>query len=134
MVVLEDLGLEVTIRIASCVAQEYPDQDGEAAESQFSPTTQTRHRYIESVDDAEFSIACNVQPGAVHGWLQGSLQRGLYFNIDIDGHDSLTYKLICSESTEVIGGVKHHAADGTTLRRIRFAPVTTGQPPLPSLP
>lgn len=68
MPAIEDLGLEVKVLVNGLLATEYPDVE-HAVDDGFNEATPRTFHYIESKDDAEFSIEVSSTRNAMDNWL-----------------------------------------------------------------
>jgi gamma-glutamyl:cysteine ligase YbdK (ATP-grasp superfamily) len=57
MAIIEELGLEVKVQVDGSAGAEYTEEEPEIIEDACSKTTKACHRYVESVDNAEFAIS-----------------------------------------------------------------------------
>ncbi|KAG8163976.1 hypothetical protein KVR01_005894 [Diaporthe batatas] len=124
MVIIKELGLEAEITVNGSTAAEYPDPEPE--DIPYGQTTKACHRYVESVDNAEFAIRVGIIPGnnPVREWTGRSRDHRLLFSVAFDGGHAVRSKTIWQYTTPTaMEGISDHAKG--TLRKFRFAPVST---------
>lgn len=130
MTILEPLGLKVKVLINGRDAQEYPDEEPDAAVDGFSPNTPTTHHYVESIDGADFCIQVTAKPLAAERWIDNVENGAIRFYIDVDGQNSVARGTATSDRlTHTVSGVKIYAGPVIALRNFHFAPVSTGRCP-----
>ncbi|KAL2276409.1 hypothetical protein FJTKL_00923 [Diaporthe vaccinii] len=66
MAIIEELGLEVKVQVGGSAATEYTDPEPDVDDA-CTETTRACHRYVESVDNAEFAIHVGLIAGVNTG-------------------------------------------------------------------
>lgn len=128
MAVIEELGIEVKVNVNGSAATEYPDEEPDVDARR--QTANTRHHYVESVDNTEFAIHVGLIPGTNTGqeWISRSQNHGLSFQVALDGGpDVAAASVFKHQNTELLEGVPN--CEDRTLRKFLFSPVTTGRSP-----
>ncbi|RYP70640.1 hypothetical protein DL771_005353 [Monosporascus sp. 5C6A] len=120
MAILEGLpGVKVTVRVEGKDCVEYEDPDAADIQS----TCPTASKYIESVDDAEFSIHFHV--GSDYNW--DYKEHSLDVSVDVDNHH-LADDLVDGETDWDVDG-KHVSLNKEALKREMIIPRTPSQSP-----
>lgn len=130
MAIIEELGLEVKVKVNGSVAAEYPDEEPDIDGDGWGPATKISYHYVESIDNAEFAIHVGVPSGSSTGqkWIRRSPKHALAFWLAFDGgRDAASQAIHQRSSPLLLEGVQNWAR--TTLRKFRFAPVSTGRLP-----
>lgn len=128
--IIKELGLEVRINVNGSAAAEYKDEESYVGDGAHGQVAHTRHHYVESVDNAEFSIHVGLVPGTNTGqeWVSFSPKNVLMLMVAFDGGRAVAVKCINQLSgTGQVQGV-YKKADAT-LRKFCFAPVSIGRLP-----
>ncbi|POS76811.1 hypothetical protein DHEL01_v204782 [Diaporthe helianthi] len=126
MAIIEELGLEVKVQVDGSTAAEYEDREPNKDDRVRSQTTKVCHRYVEAVDNAEFSIDVGVIPGYNTGreWIGMSQDHGLSFSVALDGRNFAAASIHHERQiSKLVKGIYDH--ESQTLRKFRFAPVST---------
>lgn len=124
MAILEDLGLEVKIIVNDSPLQEYEDKEVGPTDDGFGDETRKCRRYVEVVEDAEFSAQFRVT-SAHH--LNNSDER-FRFALDLDGQEDLAGVLLRSGNNQfLVKGKKEYHGQTSVLRKFRFTTVATGR-------
>ncbi|KAK5631836.1 hypothetical protein RRF57_007550 [Xylaria bambusicola] len=104
MAVIEDVpGIEVTVLVDRKKAIEY-EADDELKRSLTKHACPTATKYIESINDASFSIRLDARRD--YAW--GYKKHALVFETDVDG-DFISSKVLSSPKTKTIDGKKRIA-------------------------
>ncbi|KAJ0124950.1 hypothetical protein J7T55_006293 [Diaporthe amygdali] len=126
MAIIEEFGLEVKVKVNGSVAAEYPDEEPDIDGDAWGPATKISYHYVESIDNAEFAIHVGVPSGSNAGqkWIRHSRKHALTFWLAFDGGRDAARKTIHQRSNSfLLEGVHNWAR--TTMRKFRFAPVST---------
>lgn len=126
MAIIDNLGLEVKVLVSGTPAAEYQGGDFSETDDDFGAGTAKCHRYIESVDDAEFAIELSAKRAI--SWLEKSSNRALYFCIDVDGLQGIVRSYIdkMKDPKRVVMGVVNRETKPFTKRNFHFSPVHIG--------
>lgn len=128
MAIIDELGLEVKILVNGSAATEYtPDEETQIDGDNFTPSTKTCCRYVESIDDAQFAIYARVEPGTKPEgkWIEGSEASGFTVELAFDGGATVDrFMLNRRYKTSTREGITSEAGD--SVRRFRFASLSTG--------
>lgn len=76
MPLFADLGLKVSILVNGAPATEYPDEEHGNVDDGFSEAIPRSYHYVESKNDAAFSVMLTASPNAVNNWLANPARRG----------------------------------------------------------
>ncbi|KAH8743527.1 hypothetical protein F5883DRAFT_722602 [Diaporthe sp. PMI_573] len=122
MAIIEELGLEVTVKVGGAAATEYEDPGPDVNDAR-TQMTQACHHYVESVDNAEFAIHVGLIPGrnTAQEWIARSRNHGLSFLV-IDGGGVSSVTIHQHHISKLLRGI--HDGKTKTLRKFRFAPVS----------
>ncbi|KAL1855796.1 hypothetical protein Daus18300_010971 [Diaporthe australafricana] len=124
MAIIEELGLEVKVKVNGSTAAEYPDEEPDADDN----SQGTCSRYVESVDNAAFFVQAGVLPGpkgpkTSQEWFSRSQNHALSFTVAIDGGHAVEAVLVDQNSgPRRLEGIRNTA--DKTMRKFRFAPVS----------
>jgi len=133
MTVIEDLGLSVSVHVNGEALVEYDDLD--VTPDTKYPNSRIVSRYIESKDNTEYHIACQVLPQ--HTWLSGEGKRRVSFHAYTDGKwQCATPYAKGHQSRQVVGLLagpitRPHGAADEILTNFKFNSVTTGEWTIP---
>ncbi|OIW27359.1 hypothetical protein CONLIGDRAFT_633716 [Coniochaeta ligniaria NRRL 30616] len=124
MAVIKALGLSVSIVINGEAVPEYDDPD--PAMDHEHPGTKVVSKYIESEDDIEYSIKCEVLPQ--HRWLPNREGNILEFAVTIDGKYLHTKCLGVDNwdngaQTDIVGVPTYTGRKHGTLSKFRFGSI-----------
>jgi hypothetical protein len=132
MAIIEDLGITVTCNVTGAPLTEYDDPEPDHDISK-APDAQTSFKYVEVLDDAEFSIHLSVNKPSE--WLKRSHEHALGFLVSVDGEIVQLPLLFRSHfpiqgrwTTDVVG--KYRVSEGSStglLCKLRFASLQTGK-------
>jgi hypothetical protein len=130
MAIIEELGLNVKVQVNGSAAAEYPDEEPDVEDANCSETTKACHRYVESVDNTEFAIHVGLIPGSntAQEWIGRSPYHRLAFSAAFDGGRNVISTTVSQlHTSDLFEGI--HNRETQTLRKFRFAPVSTGTSP-----
>lgn len=130
MAIIEKLGLEVQVKVNGSPAAEYPDEERDVDDDAGGRITNACHHYVESIDNAEFTIHFGLTPGfkTGHGWISRSRNHGLLFSVAFDGGHTVAKTVVHQRhNPQLLRGVYDRKT--RTLRKFLFTPVTTGKSP-----
>ncbi|KAL2290132.1 hypothetical protein FJTKL_00623 [Diaporthe vaccinii] len=126
MAIIEKLGLEVKVKVNGSPAAEYPDEERDVDDDAGGRITNACHHYVESIDNAEFTIHFGLTPGfkTGHGWISRSRNHGLLFSVAFDGGHTVAKTVVHQRhNPQLLQGV--YDRETRTLRKFLFTPVTT---------
>lgn len=103
MAILEDLRAEVTVEVNGVTAVEYDAPFSAEATDENDGLVLRSQKYIESIDDAEFSIRIAAEDRM--GWLKANSKHCYSFGVFVDGLD--------------IGGELMDSSDNNFKRRVK---------------
>ncbi|KAK7748030.1 hypothetical protein SLS53_001282 [Cytospora paraplurivora] len=122
MAIIKNLGLEVNVLVEGVQAAEYQGGDFSETNDDFAAGTAKCHRYIESVDNAEFAIEVSATKN--NPWLKSSNDKHLLnYYIDVDDQEVEGVCLWKDKMYEVLEGVREYRSNAFGLRKFRFSPV-----------
>ncbi|ROW12888.1 hypothetical protein VPNG_04663 [Cytospora leucostoma] len=129
MAIIENLGIEVKVLMEGIQAAEYQGGDFSETNDDFGAGTAKCHRYIESVDNAEFAIEVSATKN--NPWLKtAQVKNCLNYYIDVDDHEEV--EAVClwkARMDEVLKGVREYRSNVPGLRKFRFTPVQIADDP-----
>jgi hypothetical protein len=116
--------IKVTVNVDGNEAVEYNDDEGIQDDNKFSKGLNTVAKYIESQDDATFSICVSVDPSYTFE------PRGhvLACTVHIDGKRICTHLIGKHDLSTEFSGCKRLPEDGFTwkMQTFKFASISTG--------
>lgn len=131
MAIIEELGLEVKVKVNDSTAAEYPDEEPDAEDNAYGQAIRSCYHYVESVDNAAFYVQAGVFPGpkgpkTSQEWFSRSRNHALSFTVAIDGGHAVEAVLVDQHSgPRRLEGIRNTA--DKTMRKFCFAPVSTGR-------
>lgn len=130
MAIIEELGLEVKVKVNGLALAEYPDEEHVDSNHAGTQTPNACHHYVESIDHAEFAIHVGLIAGTntAQEWISYSPNNTIDFSVAFDGSHYTAGKCVTRHSRpKLLDGVYNEA--NATLRKFRFAPVSIGRLP-----
>ncbi|KAH8743369.1 hypothetical protein F5883DRAFT_477156 [Diaporthe sp. PMI_573] len=118
MAIIEELGVEVKVQIGASAATEYIDPEPYVDNDAHSQTTNICHRYVESVDNAEFAIHVGLIPGTNVGqqWIGSSRKHALSFSVTIDGTGASKTTVRHDKISKLLEGI--HSRENQTFTQL----------------
>lgn len=128
MAIIEEIGLEVKVKVDGSEASEYPDEEPDIDDDARSQTTESCYHYVKVVDNAEVAIHVGVTPGINTGqeWISRSPNHTLRFSAAFDGGQYVAATMVLQGcKTRLMEGV--YDPENQTFRKFLLKPVTTGR-------